>query len=80
MAEARQSAALVVGPGGGPEGIVTDSDLRTKVVAAGAALDGPVSTIMSRPVVTMDEQAHCFEAVLRKLNITQRHIEHETNT
>jgi len=74
MTEDRQSAALVVGAGGEPVGIVTDSDLRSKVVAAGADIDGTVEAIMSRPVVTMDESVHCFEAVLRMLQSNIHHV------
>ena len=74
MAAERQSAALVVNGDGEPIGIVTDSDLRTKVVATGAAIDGPVTTIMSCPVVTMDEKDHCFEVVLRMLQGNIHHV------
>jgi CBS domain-containing protein len=74
MTASRQSAALVVGPGGEPVGIVTDSDLRSKVVAAGEPFDTPVGRIMSVPVVTMDEKAHCFEAVLRMLQGNIHHV------
>jgi CBS domain-containing protein len=67
MAEEHQSAALVIGQGGGPIGILTDSDLRTKVVAEGLSVDLPVSQVMSQPVVTVDEGDPCFEVVLRLL-------------
>jgi len=74
MAADRQSAAMVVAPDGAPIGIVTDSDLRAKVVATGAPIDGPVTAIMSRPVVTMDEMDHCFEVVLRMLQGNIHHV------
>ena len=74
MVASRQSAALVVGPAGEPVGIVTDSDLRSKVVAAGADPGGPVQAIMSGPVVTMDEEDHCFEVVLRMLQGNIHHV------
>jgi CBS domain-containing protein len=74
MAADRQSAALVLAADGRPLGIVTDSDLRTKVVAAGLASDGPVAAIMSAPVVTMDEQDHGFEVVLRMLQGDIHHV------
>jgi len=74
MAEARQSAALVLGPGGEPVGIVTDSDFRAKVVADGVAIDGPVRLVMSSPVVTMDEKDPCFEVVLRMLQGNIHHV------
>ena len=73
MAEERQSAALVIGQGGGPIGILTDSDLRSKVIAEGLSTDLPVSQVMSQPVVTVDERDPCFEVVLKLL---QGHIHH----
>ena len=74
MADARQSAALVLGPGGEPLGIVTDSDFRSKVVALGADIEAPVGLIMSQPVVTMDEKDPCFEVVLRMLQGNIHHV------
>lgn len=73
MAESRQSAVLVLGPEGRPDGIVTDTDLRSKVVARGQSIEEPVTRIMSQPVVTVEEQDPCFEVVLRML---QRNIHH----
>ncbi len=73
MVEERQSAALVVGPSGEPIGILTDSDFRSKVVAEGEPINGPVSRVMSYPVVSVDEKDPCFEVVLKML---QRDIYH----
>ncbi|HLO67268.1 MAG TPA: DUF294 nucleotidyltransferase-like domain-containing protein [Holophaga sp.] len=74
ITEDRQSAAFVVGPRGEPLGIVTDSDLRAKVVAGETGTGEPVSAIMSSPVVAMDESAPCFEAVLRMLQGNIHHV------
>jgi CBS domain-containing protein len=74
MVEDRQSAALVLGADGGPIGIVTDSDLRAKVVAKGQSLEAPVTRIMSQPVITVDEKEPCFEVVLRMLQGNIHHI------
>jgi CBS domain-containing protein len=73
MADERQSAALVIGPSGEPIGILTDSDFRTRVVAEGQPIEGPVSRVMSHPVVSVDEKVPCFEVVLKML---QRDIDH----
>lgn len=73
MAEERQSAALVIGPGGSPIGILTDTDIRAKVVAEGLSTELPVAQVMSQPVVTVDEKDPCFEVVLKLL---QGHIHH----
>lgn len=74
MGEERQSAALVVGPKGEPIGILTDSDFRSKVVAQGQPIDGPVSRVMSHPVVSVDEKAPCFEVVLKMLQHDIYHV------
>jgi CBS domain-containing protein len=74
MVEGRQSAALVVGSDGGPIGIVTDSDLRAKVVAEGHSIDAPVSQVMSHPVIAVDEKEPCFEVVLRMLQGNIHHV------
>jgi CBS domain-containing protein len=74
MVEDRQSAALVVGQSGGPVGIVTDTDLRSKVVAQGHSIDAPVTQVMSSPVITVDEKEPCFEVVLRMLQGNIHHV------
>lgn len=45
-------------------GIVTDTDLRNRVVAGEYPIDKPVFEIMSSPVVTIPDQALLFEAIL----------------
>jgi len=64
--------ALVSGPGGEPLGMVTDRDLRERVVAAGADPQGPVREIMSSPLAWLPGTALVYEAVLemraRRLN------------
>jgi CBS domain-containing protein len=68
------AAVVVVGPDGAPLGIVTDRDLRTKVVAArrdaGATRAGDV---MSAPLRTIAPEAFAFEALLE---MTRREIHH----
>lgn len=74
MVEMRQSAVLVVNGNGNPAGIVTDTDLRSKVVAGGMDVNAGVETIMSVPVVTVDDKDHCFEVVLRMLQYNIHHV------
>ena len=54
-------------------GIVTDHDIRERVVATGLDREAPVSRIMSAPVVTIHENAPLFEAFLLE---RERNIEH----
>jgi CBS domain-containing protein len=65
---------VIVDADGAPAGIVTDRDLRGKVVAEGrdpSAVEA--ASIMSAPLVTIAGDAFVFEAVLE---MTRRHIRH----
>jgi PAS domain S-box-containing protein len=62
MTRARSSAVIVQAPTGGDIGIVTDEDLRTRVVAAGEDTARPISGIMSAPLVRISGDALLFEA------------------
>ena len=73
MARAKTSAILVTGPGGEPIGMVTDQDLRNRVLALARDAAQPVSTIMSAPLVRIADHALLFEAAL----LMQKHgIQH----
>jgi CBS domain-containing protein len=71
MARARSSAILVCSPAGEAIGIVTDQDLRNRVLAAGHSAAQPVATIMSAPLVRIAERALLFEAarVMQERNV-----------
>jgi CBS domain-containing protein len=56
MREQRVGSIIVVNAEMHPIGILTDRDLRNKVVTGDFRLDTPVSEIMSSPVVTIDPQ------------------------
>lgn len=62
MARADASAMLVRSPAGEAIGIVTDRDLRTRVLAAGQDTARPVAAIMSAPLVRIADRALLFEA------------------
>lgn len=55
-------------------GIITDRDLRFKVVAAGLDYNKPVSEIMSSPVKTVLSQAICFDVLLKMLSEGIHHL------
>ena len=74
MVRSGQSAVLVVDIAGSPAGILTDSDLRAKVVATGCPFSVPVSAVMTSPVVTVDASEHCFEVILRMLQNNIHHV------
>ena len=56
-----------------PLGIVTDSDLRTKVVARGMDVSVAISEIMSSPVLTIDDQATLS---LMIATVMRKHLHH----
>ena len=62
MTRAGSSAVLVQGPSGDDIGIVTDEDLRARVVAVGEDAARPVAGIMSAPLIRIQGDALLFEA------------------
>jgi len=62
MVRAGASAALIRTPAGADLGIVTDEDLRSRVVATGGDLSRPVAEIMTAPLVRVPAEALLFEA------------------
>ncbi len=73
MVRERVSAMLVVGDGA-MRGIVTDRDLRSRVVAAGLSTDAPVQTVMTPEPVTVDAAAHAYEAALIMMQHNIHHL------
>ncbi len=55
-------------------GIVTDSDLRERVVAKGYDITQPISEIMSTSLITVDAEAQVFEAYLILMKKTLNHL------
>lgn len=70
MREAGASAALVDDR---PPGIVTDRDLRNRVLAEGLSADTPVRAAMSRPLFSLTAETPLFEALRFML---EREIHH----
>lgn len=55
-------------------GIITDTDLRKKVVATGLDYRQPVSMIMSGPLMTVLSQAVCFDVLLKMMSTGIHHL------
>jgi len=72
MCSERVSAILVVDDGSFC-GIVTDRDIRTRVVAAGKSIEMPIREIMSANPVSIDVDALAYEAALTMM---QKQIHH----
>jgi CBS domain-containing protein len=73
MVAAGQSS-VVVSLGGGELGIVTDRDLRGRVVAAGLSSDAPVSEVMSAPAYTCAPDRAAGDVLLEMLDRGLRHF------
>jgi CBS domain-containing protein len=67
-------SAILVDLGDGDLGIVTDRDLRSRVVAAGRPLDIPVSEVMSAPVFTAGAEQTRAELMLTMIDRGVRHL------
>ncbi len=74
VADSHVSCVVVVDPDGRAVGIVTDQDFTRKVVAAGLALDAPVSDIMSSPVIAVESSSLVFQALLEMLTHDIQHV------
>ncbi len=70
MRERRVSSVLV---DGGTPGILTDRDLRSRVLAEGLGPGTPVARVMTRPIRTLPAEAALFEALLFMLQHDVHH-------
>lgn len=73
MTRRRIGSVIVLGADGAPAGIVTDRDLRTRVVAPGLPVSTVVGQVMSSPVIGISPGALAFDALLE---MTRRGIRH----
>jgi len=74
MAKHKISSLVVVESTGMAVGMITDRDFREKVVAEAKDVTSPVKTIMNTPLITIDSEDNCFEAVLRMIRHRIHHI------
>lgn len=74
MSGSNASAILVKNESRRIDGIVTDADLRTKILAKDLPPDTPVSEIMSSPVITISSDCQVFDAFLTMIGKDKRHL------
>ncbi len=74
MAENKISSLVILDSNNLPSGIVTDRDLREKVVAKGRAMQEPVKNVMSTSLIRVDARDYCFEVVLKMLRYNIHHV------
>ena len=69
-----EGASAVLVPHGGTFGIVTDRDLRSRVIAAGLSPEAPVSAIMTKPAYTVTADRLGGDVLLDMLERNVHHI------
>lgn len=74
MSEQEIGSLLVQDGSGSIVGIVTDKDLRKKVVAKGYDYGAPVADVMSSPVLKIPAGSLCFDALLQMMNGRVHHL------
>ncbi len=74
MSAKRISCLVLVDAEGAPTGIVTDRDLRVKVVSKGRDVDTPINRIMSVSLIKTDVRDYCFEALLKMVRYNIHHL------
>jgi CBS domain-containing protein len=74
MAKRKISSLVLVDSSGLPSGIITDRDLRNKVVSKGRDISGRVGDIMSVTVIKSEAGDYCFEALLKMMRYNIHHL------
>ncbi len=74
MTTKKISSLVLVNPAGAPVGIVTDRDLRDKVVAKGRGVSDQIKHIMSPPLIRADAKDFGFEALLKMIKHNVHHL------
>ncbi|RJQ42995.1 MAG: cyclic nucleotide-binding/CBS domain-containing protein [Nitrospiraceae bacterium] len=74
MARQKISSVIILNKNNIPAGIITDRDLRGKVVAQGRDVTEPVKNIMSIALIRVDANDTCFEAIMKMIKYKIHHM------
>ena len=74
MSKERVSCLLITEDNGAVAGIMTDRDLRNRVIAVGRSYDEPVSAIMTENPISIDPDQFAFDALLTMTRNNIRHL------
>ncbi len=74
MANNKISSLVLVDRQGFPSGMITDRDLRNKVVSKGRDPGGKVGDIMSATLIKAEASDYCFEALLKMIRYNIHHL------
>jgi CBS domain-containing protein len=71
---AERVSAMLIHDDEGLCGIVTDRDIRERVVAADVAVDRPVTEVMTNSPISIDGDAHAYEAAMMMMQSNIHHL------
>ncbi|MFO7931541.1 MAG: DUF294 nucleotidyltransferase-like domain-containing protein [Desulfosalsimonas sp.] len=74
MTSRKRSSVVVMDADGKSTGLLTDHDMRTKVVARAYPVDRPVGDILGGPLITMPAQSQIFEAIMQMMKYDIKHL------
>ncbi len=74
MSQNKVSSLVIRDKNDFPTGVITDRDLREKVVAKGRSITDAVKNIMSLPLIRVDATDYAFEAVLKMIKYNIHHV------
>jgi len=74
LTASRRSAVLILDGRAQPAGLMTDADLRKKVIVDGLSPEQPVELIMSSPLIRVESKTPVFEAVLTMMAHRVKHL------
>lgn len=74
MTQNKVSSLVISDKNDFPTGVITDRDLREKVVAKGRSIKERVKNIMSLPLIRVDATDYAFEAVLKMIKYNIHHV------
>ncbi|MBA4383972.1 MAG: hypothetical protein C0410_04495 [Anaerolinea sp.] len=80
MSEKNMSAALITAENGDALGIITDHDLRERVIAQKLDFNKPAYSVMTSPIVRINEKAMIYEAMIKMEGKGVRHLAVENDS
>lgn len=74
MSKKNMSAALITADNGDTLGIITDHDLRERVISQKLDFNKPAYSVMTSPIVSINESAMIYEAMIKMEEKGVRHL------
>ncbi|RJR17541.1 MAG: CBS domain-containing protein [Desulfobacteraceae bacterium] len=74
MVKHKISSLVILNENNIPAGIVTDRDLREKVVAKGRSVSDPVKNVSNLSLIRAEAKGSCFEALMKMIQYNIHHV------